>query len=214
MPIGFLRHSLQTIWLCTLLTSCAGYADYTRLSPGPAAKAARTHQEKPGSSPALAAHRTETRSVDHPRWHAELHFVGWHYFPTEREQLQASLAEAGILSRHGAAVMIEVLLEQSEITHPLQKLANAVLTLASLSAIPLYERYAYRLRFRVTDRRSQLHEIEYVTLNRVFTRLLALPLMPFYCLSTAPRSSTTATSHALVIIQNTTMEPTQDCITI
>lgn len=109
-----------------------------------------------------------------------MHFAGWNHFPEDRGLVEDTLRTKGIVHADEADLLLEITLEQTHVTPGLQRLGNAILTIASFTLVPFFERYEYRLRFVVMDAGGVTLAEQYCIKNHIFTSLLALPLMPVY----------------------------------
>lgn len=105
-------------------------------------------------------------------------FTGWSYFPSDRKQMEELLAAYLSESRPEAPVL-EIRLEQTDITPAWRKLPNVVITVLTSSVVPLVEYFEYRLVFRIMDSGEVIIERQYTVMLHTLVSVLVIPFMPF-----------------------------------
>jgi hypothetical protein len=152
-----------TLLLSPLFLTCIGFTKVERVNDG------RTLGEPVSPNSGAEINVPRKQSV-------RLHFVGWSYFPEDRRQVEEALTQQGFIIDPDSDPLLEITLEQTYLTHPLQKVGNVVLFIASLTLIPLYERYDYSVRFALREGANRRLIREYGIRTRIYSSLVVAPL--------------------------------------
>ncbi|MBR33529.1 MAG: hypothetical protein CMN77_19675 [Spirochaetaceae bacterium] len=114
-----------------------------------------------------------------------LDFVGWNYFPEDEKQVLLALQENGIRSNPESSFVLEITLEQTDITPLWRRLPNVIITVLTSSLFPLVEYFEYHVTFRLrSDARTEIFT-RYRVMSHTILSGLVTPLTPFYYPPTA-----------------------------
>lgn len=118
-------------------------------------------------------------------------FVGWSYFPEDQKRVEAlirpydaRIAKPGSQpapgeSEQGEAPVLEISLEQTDITPSWRKLPNVIVTVLSSGIFPLVEYFEYYLTFRIRKKGLVTMVHRYRIMSHTLVTALAIPLTPF-----------------------------------
>lgn len=121
--------------------------------------------------------------------HFHINYVGWTYFPEDRELFARTLQENGIRSEPSSSLLLEITLEQTDITPLWRRLPNVVLTVFTSTLFPLVEYFEYELTFRLISADRAVLLRKYRLMSHTILSGLVTPLTPFYYPPTARREA-------------------------
>ncbi|MBI40158.1 MAG: hypothetical protein CMF59_11200 [Leptospiraceae bacterium] len=109
-----------------------------------------------------------------------LDFAGWDYFPEDQKELLRTLEKNGIRSNPESSLVLEITLEQTDITPLWRRLPNVIVTVLTSTLFPLVEYFEYHLTFRLIGPDGQLGMKQYRIMSHTILSGLVTPLTPFY----------------------------------
>ncbi|MCB1138170.1 MAG: hypothetical protein KDK23_05405 [Leptospiraceae bacterium] len=112
-------------------------------------------------------------------------FVGWSYFPQDKERIEALIqpfdvrSAASIQPGNDEPRLLEISLEQTDITPAWRKLPNVIVTVLSSGIFPLVEYFEYYLTFRIRNQGEVTLVHRYRIMSHTVVTALVIPLTPF-----------------------------------